>query len=679
MNRLLFVLFFVTIVSMAFGQATELFISEYIEGSSYNKAIEIFNGTGADVDLSEYTLEKDANGAGTWGNSYSYSGTLADGEVFVLAHTQADPIILNVADDTNDGVINFNGNDAIRLVKNGVVLDLFGLLDGSEFAINITMVRNDDIVSPVTTWNTDEWLDYPSNTFTYLGYHIFQNEDPTIIVTSPNGGEEWEQGTTRSITWESMNFDDNVKIELEEVYSRDRDVLVANTENDGEWEWSIPADQVLGDWYVITVSDAVDGDPSDGSDNPFSIIEPIPVTPYTIYDIQNSQGGPSTHEGELVITSGVVTAVFASYFFIQDGIGAWNGIAVYEEILPDVEIGNEIEISGEVVEYDGKTEISNILNLTITNLIADLPEAETITTADLAFMEEFESVLVTVEQVIVTEEPDTYGNWEVDDSSGACVVTPLGDYTYVPVLDDFIFSMTGVVDFTFGSFKMCPRNDDDINLVGLIVDPIELNFLIIDDCIDGLEFTIDNLSNEDIEISDITDSGVFSSDNPWYIEDFNLQFPYTLEAGNSITLNVIVSLPVENMNREIVTDEIYIESDVGSKIVTLNFDTNLNTEAGDDLVISAPELIGNYPNPFNPLTKINFNLQLEAEVSITVYNMKGQKIKTLLNELKTAGLHQIEWNGTDDDNKAVSSGLYFYEMKINQMDYTNVKKMMLLK
>ena len=677
MNRLFFVLIFVAIVSMAFGQATELFISEYIEGSSYNKAIEIFNGTGADVDLSEYTLEKDTNGAGTWGNSYSYSGMLADGDVFVLAHSDADPAILNVADDTDNGVIYFNGNDAIRLVKNGVVLDMFGLLDGSDFAVNVTLVRADDIASPTDVWIEDEWLDYPQDTFTYLGYHIFQNEDPTIIVTSPNGGEEWEQGSNHTITWESMNFDDNVKIELEQVWDRSREILEANTENDGEWEWDIPVDQLLSEWYVIIISDAVDGDPMDESDNTFSIIEPIPVTPYTIYEIQNSQGGPSTHEGELVITSGVVTAKFANYFFIQDGPGAWNGIAVYP--LQEVEVGNEIEISGEVVEYEEKTEISNIINLTIINPMADLPETETITTADLAFMEEYESVLVQVEEVTVTAEPDTYGNWEVDDGSGACVVAPLGDYTYVPVLDDFIFSMTGVVDFTFGSFKMCPRNDDDINLVGLIVEPLELNFLTIEDCINGLEFTIANLSNEDIEISDITESGFFPSNNSWEIEDFNLQFPYTLEAGNSISLNVVVDLPVVNVNREIVTDEIYIESEVESKIVTLNFDTSLNTDAGDDLVISTPELIGNYPNPFNPITKISFNLPLDADVTITVYNMKGQKIKTLFNEMKTAGRHQIEWNGTNDDNKSVSSGLYFYEMKINQIDYISVKKMMLLK
>ena len=294
-------------------------------------------------------------------------------------------------------------------------------------------------------------------------------------------------------------------------------------------------------------------------------------------------------------------------------------------------------------------------------------------------MEEFESVLVKVEQVTVTQEPDTYGNWEVDDGSGACVVGPLGSYTYVPVLDDFIFAMTGVVDFTFGSFKLEPRDDDDINLIGLIIDPMELNFITFENCLDGLEFNISNLSNEDITISNITDSGEFSSGNPWEIEDFSLSLPYVLEAGNDLNFNVIVNLPVNGQLRDIVSDVIAIDSGAGLMEVVLNFHTALNTNADNNLINTASELIGNYPNPFNPLTKISFNVLIESKVLINVYNIKGQKIKTLLDEEKPAGTHQIEWDATDDNNKAVASGLYFYEMRIDEMDYTSVKKMLLLK
>lgn len=93
--------------------------SEYIEGSSYNKAIEIYNGTGAPVDLGAglYTLELYSNGSPTVSQTMTLSGTIANGDVFVLAHPSADPAILAEADVTSGSVIHFNGNDAVVLRK----------------------------------------------------------------------------------------------------------------------------------------------------------------------------------------------------------------------------------------------------------------------------------------------------------------------------------------------------------------------------------------------------------------------------------------------------------------------------------------------------------------------------------------------------------------------------------
>ncbi|MDO9578415.1 MAG: lamin tail domain-containing protein [Candidatus Cloacimonadales bacterium] len=678
MKKLVLIISLLGMISFLFSQATELFISEYIEGSSYNKAIEIFNGTGAAVNLSEYTLEKDTNGGGAWAQSYSYSGILEDGDVFVLAHPDADPLILAVADDTDGVVINFNGNDPVRLSKNGAVLDLIGYPGGADFAKDVTLVRSDDVSSPVTTWNESEWLDYPMNTFTYLGYHVFQNEEPLIIVNVPNGGEQWEQGSTHTIEWTSLNFTDDVKIELEQVWDRSREVLVATTENDGEWEWTIPVNQTIDDFYIIRVSDAVDGDPSDESDNTFSIIEAIPILQLTIYEIQESQVGPSNYVGDLVETNGVVTAIFTNYFFIQDGPGEWNGIAVYP--LQAVSRGDDITISGEVAEYMDKTEITNIINLTI-NGTASLPEAVTIPTGTLATTEEYESVLVKVEYATVVAEPNAYGEWQVDDGSGSCVIGGLGAYTYVPVLDDYIFSIKGVVDYTYGEYKLEPRDDDDINLIGLIIDPLTLNFFTEGDCINGLEFTISNLSSEDVTINDITDSGTFSSQNPWEIEDFSLLLPYELTAGAELTFNVIVGLPVGEAAREIVSDVIQIDSEAGLAEITLNFDTSLNVEAENNLVNAQTELIGNYPNPFNPTTTISFQVNTETteNTELMIYNLKGQKVKMFTfpnGSLGTSEQHVV-WDGKDESGKSTASGLYFYKMNCGK--YSETRKMLLLK
>jgi len=298
------------------------------------------------------------------------------------------------------------------------------------------------------------------------GQTIGGTPEPTIIVVSPNGGEQWEQGSTHPITWTSINFAGNIKIELEMVY-REREVLIASTEDDGNWEWEIPENLTISDYYAIIISDAEDGDPWDDSNAAFSIIEPIPIIPYTIYEIQYSTSGPSPLEGELVETTGVVTAIFENYFYIQDGIGAWNGIVIYP--IQEVEVGDEITISGLVLEYNNKTEITDIIELTIIGT-SDLPEPVILCAEELSFLEDYESVLTQIQNVTVSNEDLGYGNWEVEDQSGACIIGGLGDYTYVPVLDDFIYSITGVVDFTFGDFKLEPRDDADIDLIGSDID-----------------------------------------------------------------------------------------------------------------------------------------------------------------------------------------------------------------
>jgi len=113
---------------LASASLAELFISEYIEGSSFNKAIEIYNDTGAPVNLAAggYQLELYSNGSLTISQSVLLSGTITNGDVFVLAHGSANPTILAQADLISSSVINFNGDDAVVLRKNGIVVDAFG-------------------------------------------------------------------------------------------------------------------------------------------------------------------------------------------------------------------------------------------------------------------------------------------------------------------------------------------------------------------------------------------------------------------------------------------------------------------------------------------------------------------------------------------------------------------------
>lgn len=170
--------------------ATNLFISEYVEGTSYQKAIEIFNGTGAAVDLSAYTLKKQTNGAGPFASDLVLSGILQHNDVYVIVNSTtggtnlAGQPYVDLA--TTSQAVNFNGNDAVALYHNGVQIDVVGIVDQVEnWGIDVTLVRNSNIASPTVNFSFADWTSYPVNTFTYLGSHTFTpSGDP--VAAAPN-------------------------------------------------------------------------------------------------------------------------------------------------------------------------------------------------------------------------------------------------------------------------------------------------------------------------------------------------------------------------------------------------------------------------------------------------------------------------------------------------------------
>ena len=116
-----------------------------------------------------------------------------------------------------------------------------------------------------------------------------------------------------------------------------------------------------------------------------------------------------------------------------------------------------------------------------------------------------------------------------------------------------------------------------------------------------------------------------------------------------------------------------------SDLVEINFEYT-GTGAGD-IIVTTTQLNNNYPNPFNPVTNIAFSLCEPGHVTLEVYNIKGEKVRTLVDKVLGAKDYIITWNGKDDNNKSVSSGVYFYKMisEGNSGDYTSTKKMILLK
>jgi len=98
---------------------------------------------------------------------------------------------------------------------------------------------------------------------------------------------------------------------------------------------------------------------------------------------------------------------------------------------------------------------------------------------------------------------------------------------------------------------------------------------------------------------------------------------------------------------------------------------------GEDVRPLSFELLGNYPNPFNPSTKIRYTLDSEAQVRVEIFNLLGRRVRTLWNASQAPGQYELAWNAEGDDGKKLSSGVYF--LRIMAGDQTRTGKMTLLR
>lgn len=104
--------------------------------------------------------------------------------------------------------------------------------------------------------------------------------------------------------------------------------------------------------------------------------------------------------------------------------------------------------------------------------------------------------------------------------------------------------------------------------------------------------------------------------------------------------------------------------------------TNINN-SNSDVVIESFKLFQNYPNPFNPTTTITYQIPDYSNVSVNVYDLNGQLVKEVLNETQNAGEYKVSWDGTNQTNFKVASGVYIYSVRCNE--HLLSKQMILLK
>ena len=197
---------------------TELFFSEYVEGTSNNKAVEIANLTDNSIDLSSYSIKKQSNGAGPWINEFPLSGTINANDVFVVIHFQADDATLtNEADlltlqTSNFGApINFNGNDPVGLFKNGVLIDIIGVLNETAKNFeNMTLRRKLTVTQPNTTYTAAEWEQFSVGTYDGIG--VYNSATASVNTSDFNTFKMYPNPTNGNNVYFSTTKDVEVNI-----------------------------------------------------------------------------------------------------------------------------------------------------------------------------------------------------------------------------------------------------------------------------------------------------------------------------------------------------------------------------------------------------------------------------------------------------------------------------------
>lgn len=188
----------------------------------------------------------------------------------------------------------------------------------------------------------------------------------------------------------------------------------------------------------------------------------------SIYDIQytTDPNGNSTLNNQYVWLRGVVSASFNSSpftkgYYLQQGGGAWKSIYIYD-VLNNPEIGDSVSLYGQVVEFNGMTEIKSVTNFTVIGPGGIIAPATILTVAQ-ANVEDYESCLITIDNATCTQASMAYGEWKINDGTADFHCKDAGAFTFSEVLGKS-YKITGVIDF-YTYFRINYRREADIVVI----------------------------------------------------------------------------------------------------------------------------------------------------------------------------------------------------------------------
>lgn len=440
--------------AVAAMNASELIISEYIEGSSSNKALELYNGTGTAIDLSDYSLELYSNGVTAASAKLNLTGSLENGKTYVLYNHSANADIKSKGNLPNSTVVNFNGDDPVVLKKSDTIIDSIGQIGSRAiWGSDVTLVRNSNIQTGDTNtsdaFNPAEWATLPKDDSSNLGSH-------TMDIGDPDPGETQVEAVTVSIP--SSTVPEGTKISL-----------TTNTEGASIYFTTDGTDPTISSMkYEAPI--VIDKDMTIKAIAVKDGLVSSQISSFT-YTVISESGALSIAEarttalGQTVTIKGIVAANLKNTVSVQDGTG---GIAIRPSSLPAT-VGDEVTLTGKLAEFRG------LLQLDATTIVSKTenvgaPTPKVVTGAEVN--ENSESLLVQAKQITLTAL--TAGNYTATDGTTNFIVRDENSSLGL-VVGKTYESITGIVQQFDADYQIIPRSVQDIVEDSTILQPVTAN------------------------------------------------------------------------------------------------------------------------------------------------------------------------------------------------------------
>jgi agmatine/peptidylarginine deiminase len=207
-----------------------------------------------------------------------------------------------------------------------------------------------------------------------------------------------------------------------------------------------------------------------------------------------------------------------------------------------------------------------------------------------------------------------------------------------------------------------------------IIDPDTLDFLTVEEMLEGKTFYIYNYTNSDLTVTDIENEGM----NPfhWYIDPWTISLPHIMEISEALPLTVKLSIPVDQLAGMLVTDTLDITTQYGLKRVILRVDSDLLSSVTDPAVAKPLRIESVAPNPFSSSTRITISVDRPMNVRLTVSTIQGQEMAVLADQKLDGGSYEMTWSGVTANGRKLSAGVYV--LRLSSASGTEERKLIVL-